>query len=100
MYHSQICRISASRGKAIAPHFSGTRNGDEVFISEFITYPSNNSATSDSAQLHRDLESAAINLIYGGSKVLSVFIPLILDPWEMADVKISSTKDGLVFRKI
>lgn len=96
---SQICRISANRGRAVSPHFAGKREGDTVLLTELLSYPSEGALTVDNEKLKRDLETAVINLFFTDGGVSTVLVPLHLAPWAMQDAEISLTQEGLVFRK-
>jgi hypothetical protein len=96
---AQICRISANHGNPIAPHFAGIREGDNVFVTEFLTYPSDRTLTVDSEKLKRDLEAAVINLLFAKGGASSVNVPLHIAPWSMQDAEISQVQEGLLFRK-
>lgn len=37
LQQSQLCRISASRGAAVSPHYAGMRDGASVFITDFLS---------------------------------------------------------------
>lgn len=97
--NSPVCRISASRGQAISPHFSGRFEDGNFYITEFIAIPLASSVAPDVSQLRNDLESAAINMLYGGGGAASVFVPLTIEPWAAKDVEIRSNEKGLVFEK-
>jgi hypothetical protein len=96
---AQICRISASGGRAVAPHFACKREGDTALVTELMTYPSEGGATVDNDKLKRDLETAAVNLLFAEGGVSTVIVPLHLVPWTMRDAEINLTAEGLVFRK-
>lgn len=96
---AQISRISANRGVAISPHFAGKREGDTVFITEFLTSPSDGALTVSNKKLERDLETAVINLLFTEEGVGTVFMPLSITPWVMQDAKVCATKEGLLFSK-
>ncbi len=94
-----ICRISANRGKTVAPHFAGQQKGDTVQLIEFLTYSSEGAVTVDNEKLKRDLETAVINLLFAEGGVSTVQVPLCLPPWDMRDAEISLVPEGMVFKK-
>lgn len=96
---SQICRISANRGRAVSPHFAGKRENDTVLLTELLSYPSDGALTVDNEKLKRDLETAVINLFFTDDGVSVVLVPLQLAPWSMQGAEISLRREGLVFRK-
>jgi hypothetical protein len=99
MKNAKICRISATRRKAIAPHFAADLDGETASIIEFVTYPSEGMQTVNVEQLRRDLETAVINLLFGSRGVNTVFVPIVITAWNMKDVEVKSTIDGLMFSK-
>lgn len=96
---SPVCRISASRGKAISPHFAGRLEGANFYLTELITLPMTNSATLDINQLRNDLETTAINILYSCDGAARVFIPLSIDPWLTKDMEVRPNENGLVFER-
>jgi hypothetical protein len=96
---AQICRISANRGKAISPHFAGTREDDTVSLTELLTYPSEGAVTVGGEKLKHDLETVVINLLFADGGLSTVLVPLQLTPWAMRDAEISLGQKGLLFRK-
>lgn len=99
MKRSQICRISASRGVAIAPHFAASLDGSMASVTELIALPCDGIQTVTAERLRRYLEIAVINLLYVGGNVSEVFVPISIPPWKMADADIQSLPTGVVFRK-
>ena len=96
---THICRIGANRGMAVSPHFAGTREGQTVSLTEFLSQPSEGTLMVKSEALKRDLETAVINLLFADSEVNMVFVPLCLALWTMKDAEVISTPTGLVFKK-
>ncbi|WP_139208551.1 hypothetical protein [Achromobacter sp. NFACC18-2] len=99
LQQSQLCRISASRGAAVSPHFAGMRDGASVFITDFLSAPFVGMQVIQPDQLQRNLEVAVVNLLFAESGVSRVVIPLHLTPWAMRDAKVHPTAGGLVFTK-
>jgi hypothetical protein len=99
MKSAMICRISASHGKPIAPHFAANLEGATASITEFVTYPSEGTQTVNVGQLRHDLEAAVINLLFGSGEINRVFVPLDINPWDMRDAEVHSTSEGLMFNK-
>ncbi|UXU87588.1 hypothetical protein [Burkholderia sp. S-53] len=96
---SQICRISADRGIAMSPHFSGTVNGNSIFINEMICMPDIGGGTIRLDRLRHDIEVVVLNLLFARDGASRVTIPLHLNPWGMKDADVVSTDQGLVFEK-
>lgn len=99
MRQSNVSRISASRGRAISPHFAANLEDAIATITEFVAYPSEGLKTVRLEKLRQDVETVVINLMFGGGTVDAVFLPLELEPWEMKDAEIQSAKKGVLFRK-
>lgn len=96
---SQVCRVSANRGRAVSPHFAGKHQGDAVALTELLSCPAEGTLTVDSEKLKRDLETAVINLFFADGCASTVLVPLHLAPWAMQDAEISLTREGLMFKK-
>lgn len=99
MRQSNISRISAARGKAISPHFAANLQDTTATITELVSYPSEGLRFVRTERLRQDVETAVINLMFGGERVDAVFVPLELEPWEMKDAEIQSAEKGVLFRK-
>ncbi|MDY7804520.1 hypothetical protein U0E23_18930 [Burkholderia stagnalis] len=96
---SQICRISADRGIAVSPHFSGIINGNSIFVTEMICVPEVGESTIRLDRLRHDIEVVVLNLLFARGGANRVTVPLHLDPWSMKDADVVSTDQGLVFEK-
>jgi hypothetical protein len=94
-----ISRISANRGTAISPHFSGSLAGGCVTIAEFIATPSDEQGLVRPEKLRRDIEVAVISLLHAREKFGCVIVPLDIPPWEMKDVIVKRVAGGLEFRR-
>lgn len=95
-----VCRIGASRGVAVSPHFAGQLDGSSIRLTEFMALAPEGSLHVNPSQMQRDLETAVINLLYMGEGIKSVAVPLQVPPWSMKDARIESTADGLIFHKM
>ncbi len=99
MHKADICRISVSRGKAIAPHFSAIFDQGIGSVTELITILPNALETITETQLRLDLETTVINLLYTNPTLHTVVVPLHIPMWDIKDVNIQSNDYGLEFRK-
>lgn len=93
---ADICRISASRGIAVAPHFClRTESPQVACLYELITFPSDGLTTSSPDRLQQDLSAMAVCVFYDYPEVRELVVPLKLLPWQMSDAKIVATGGGL-----
>ena len=93
---ADICRISASRGTPIGPHFAlqWASDTDEARLVEFVALPGSASATADE-WLKRQLETMVVSVTVEFPHVRRIFVPLAMEPWTMPDVDIRATQMGL-----
>jgi hypothetical protein len=99
MKGASISRISANRGVAIGPHFSGQIKDWSVTITDFVTTRGSSPSGTDLAQLQNDLETAALNLLYGGGQLNVVRLPIRIAKWNSKDLNIQSLSEGIEVRK-
>jgi hypothetical protein len=93
---ADICRISASRGTAVAPHFALHRPTPELAeLRELIVFPAEGSVVASTERLRRDLETLATSVFYDHPDVREVVVPLAVEAWPMPDMKITRMAQGL-----
>lgn len=93
---ADICRISASRGIAVAPHFALRLQTRELAeLCELIVFPEEGCAVTSMERLRRDLETMTTSVFYDHPEVREVVVPLAVEAWSMPDVKITRIAQGL-----
>lgn len=93
---ANICRISASRGIAAAPHFGLQMvSPEQATLCEMVTFPSDGSAVALTERLRRDLETMAVSVLYDYPDIRELVVPVNIEPWQMADAKVIRTEQGL-----
>jgi hypothetical protein len=97
---ADVCRISASRGTAVGPHFAlqWAADADEARLVEFVALPSSDSVAADE-WLRRQLETMVVSVMYEFPRLRRVLIPISMKPWAMPDLEIRSAPAGLEFAR-
>jgi hypothetical protein len=97
---ADICRISASHGTAVGPHFAlrWAADTDEARLVEFVALPGSDSIAADE-WLKRQLETMVVSVMYEFPPIRRILIPISIEPWAMPDVDIRPTRTGLEIAK-
>lgn len=96
LQESDICRISASRGIAVAPHFGLKMvSPGRAELRELITFASEGSTVALAEKLRRDLETLAVSVFYDHPDLRELVVPVAAEPWEMSDARVVRAEQGL-----
>jgi len=96
---ADICRLSASHGNLVSPHFAATGAHNEAILTDLIVYPSTPDNRASDEHIHRDLETAAASLLYAPPKFMKVRIPIDVPVWNSREAKLSKEGRHLIFTR-
>jgi hypothetical protein len=99
LMRADICRLSASHGNLVSPHFAATATHGEAILTDLITYPSMSNNPVSDEQLHRDMETAAASLLFAPPRFAKVRIPLQIPLWTSREAKLSQGSGHLIFTR-
>jgi hypothetical protein len=97
---ADVCRISASRGTAVGPHFAlrCAKGAEEAQLVEFVALPDTDSVATDE-RLRRQLETMVVSVMYEFPRLRRILVPLAMEPWAMPDVETRAVGAGLEFAR-
>ena len=95
MKAASVSRISESRGAAIGPHFSGTLTGRRIYITEFIATSSRPIPGEGVTQFQSEIETVALDLLYGGNALDVVLMPVQVPGWTSESLDIQGIPEGI-----